>query len=254
VPRKLPISDQDVTDVVRLLGDVAGSTAPLADRRRQIMEGLVALTAADTWIWVAARGISDGQGAAFYLLDGGWANDAERTAVWHANSLPEPLAALSVGLDFSRHNTFSFDPDHPGWGDGSVHRRFIEPTGIRHLLLSIYPLDGACTSGIGVHRRAVDRPFTPRERALVHLVVGQIDWLHRAGTDVPANTDALRRFTPREREVLVHLLGGDSRKGIAVKLGLSHYTVHGHIKAIYRHLGVNSNGELLSRFLPAGGR
>ncbi len=252
--RALPITDEDITDVVRLLGEVAGMTEPLADRRRRIMEGLVALTGSDTWMWVASRGLEDGRGGPFYLLDGGWVDDAQRTAVWHANAQPEVMASLGTGIDFRRHETFAYDAGHAGWGDGAIFRQYIEPTGLHHLLFSIYPLDRACTSGIGVHRRAGRPPYGTRDRALIHLVVSQLDWLHRAGTDVPANTDALRELTPRQREILVHLLGGDSRKQVATKLGLSPFTVHDHVKGIYKCLGVSSNTELLARFLPAGGR
>lgn len=252
--RSLPISDEDIQNVIRLLGEVAGMTEPLDERRRRLMEGLTVLVGGDTWMWVASRGVKDAKGAAFYLLDGGWADDAQRTAVWYANSQPEVIAALGAGIDFTRHETFTYDADHAGWGDGAIFKQYIAPTGLHHLIFSMYPLDEHCTSGIGVHRHSGRLPFGPRERALIHLVVSQLDWLHRAGTDVPANTDALRELTPRQREILVHLLGGDSRKEVAAKLGLSHYTVHDHVKGIYKVLGVNTGAELLARFLPAGGR
>src|SRR5262249_4412837 len=45
------------------------------------------------------------------------------------------------------------------------------------------------------------------------------------------------------------LLGGLSYKQIAGRLALSHHTVHNHIRAIYRLLGVRSRGELFARFL-----
>jgi DNA-binding NarL/FixJ family response regulator len=41
------------------------------------------------------------------------------------------------------------------------------------------------------------------------------------------------------------LLEGTSEKEAAARLGLSRHTVHGYIKALYRHYRVNSRAELL---------
>jgi DNA-binding CsgD family transcriptional regulator len=41
------------------------------------------------------------------------------------------------------------------------------------------------------------------------------------------------------------LLEGTSEKQAAARLGLSRHTVHGYVKALYRHYRVNSRAELL---------
>ena len=210
------------------------------------------LVDADVWIWVCSRAVGTDQISPFFFLDGGWVNDAERTRVWHANSQPHVLQVVGRGVDFSRHQTFTFDETHAGWGDGSFHKAEIMPTGLSHMLFSFYPLEPGVISGIGVHRRVGREAFSPRDRAVVHLVLGQIEWLHRADTDVPGNTSRLETLTSREREILIHLLGGGSRKQIADKLGLSLHTLNGHCKKIYASLQVNSRAELLSQFMPAG--
>jgi DNA-binding CsgD family transcriptional regulator len=250
--RKLPLDDGDIAAIVRLLGDVAGSELPLLQRRRLLMERLVSLVDADTWMWICARFDEEfPRGAPWFLVDGGWSDDDERNRVWHTNTQTEVIAAMGKETDPSRHCTFVWDPDHAGWGDGSVHEKFIRAVGLEHLLLSIYPLSAKSVSGIGLHRRLGREPFTPRQRAITHLITGQIDWLHRAGTDVEANTDVLLSITPRQREILVHLLGGDSRKQIASKLSLSTHTVNDYIKDLYRRLNVSSNTELLAKFIPS---
>ena len=94
----------------------------------------------------------------------------------------------------------------------------------------------------------------PRQRAITHLIISQIDWLRRAGTDVQANDDVLLTITARQREILIHLLGGDSRKQVARKLKLSEHTVNDYIKDLYRRLEVTSNIQLLAKFMPAGRR
>ena len=89
-----------------------------------------------------------------------------------------------------------------------------------------------------------------RETALVHLVIGQIDWLHRAGLmETPANRPAAVGLTPRQTEVLIHLLAGDSIKRIAEKMEIGAYTVKDHTKALHRHFNVTSRAELLAKFI-----
>ena len=62
---------------------------------------------------------------------------------------------------------------------------------------------------------------------------------------VPSN-GALPR---RQDQTLQHLLQGDSEKQVAQKLSLSRHTVHIYVKALYRHYGVCSRGELMAKHL-----
>jgi two-component system nitrate/nitrite response regulator NarL len=55
--------------------------------------------------------------------------------------------------------------------------------------------------------------------------------------------DAFADLTPREREILCHLAGGQSNKLIARNLGISDGTVKLHVKAILRKLNVHSRVE-----------
>jgi DNA-binding CsgD family transcriptional regulator len=250
--RRLPLTDADIKSMIKLLGKVAGSTLPLPKRRRVLMEELVKLVGGDTWIWACSRHDGKmGNAVAWFLLDGGWKSDDERTKVMHANSQTEVLSALSREINPKHHSTFTWDRSHAGWGDGAVHRKYIRSIGFEHLLFSMYPLSAASFSGIGIHRRLGRTPFTLRQRVITHLIISQIDWLHRAGTDVEANDDALLNITSRQREILIHLLGGDGRKQVARKVKLSEHTVNDHIKDLYRRLGVQSNTQLLAKFLPA---
>jgi DNA-binding CsgD family transcriptional regulator len=56
-------------------------------------------------------------------------------------------------------------------------------------------------------------------------------------------------LSPREQQVLGCLLGGDSEKQIARRLGISSSTVHGYVRRIYRLFDVHSRGELLACLL-----
>jgi FixJ family two-component response regulator len=90
-----------------------------------------------------------------------------------------------------------------------------------------------------------------RDRALVHILSSQDDWLHHYGTNVPAK-DKILKLSPRQRQVMSFLLAGDSLKEVAQKLGLSEHTVGDHVKQIYKHFSVSSRAELLAHFIPGG--
>jgi len=62
-------------------------------------------------------------------------------------------------------------------------------------------------------------------------------------------TSALARLTPREREVLALLSKGCVDKEIASALGISAWTVHGHIKKIFERLKVRTRTEAVVRYL-----
>jgi DNA-binding NarL/FixJ family response regulator len=57
------------------------------------------------------------------------------------------------------------------------------------------------------------------------------------------------RLSRRQRQTLRHLLEGDLEKQVAAKLGVSRHTVHVYVKALYKHFGVCSRGELLAKCL-----
>ena len=69
--------------------------------------------------------------------------------------------------------------------------------------------------------------------------------------ETPARHDksALDKLTRREREVMVLLSKGSVDKEIAQALGISVWTVHGHIKSIFERLQVHTRTEAVVRFL-----
>ena len=64
---------------------------------------------------------------------------------------------------------------------------------------------------------------------------------------VNAGNKAIASLSPRQREVLEHLMTGCNESTIAAKLRLSVHTVHQHAKAIYRRCQVHSRAELMSK-------
>jgi DNA-binding NarL/FixJ family response regulator len=56
-------------------------------------------------------------------------------------------------------------------------------------------------------------------------------------------------LSPREKEILGHLVNGKSFKMIADQCGIAYATVRTHMKNIYEKLHVNSNTEAVSKAL-----
>lgn len=57
----------------------------------------------------------------------------------------------------------------------------------------------------------------------------------------------LRELSPREHEVLLHLVAGDRVPAIAKHLHISPHTVRNHLKSMYRKLGVSTQSDLIQR-------
>lgn len=64
-------------------------------------------------------------------------------------------------------------------------------------------------------------------------------------THDPLQSPELDKLSPREREVLGHLMAGERAPDIAEELNLSPHTVRNHLKAIYRKVDVHSQAELV---------
>ncbi|MGD8329766.1 MAG: LuxR C-terminal-related transcriptional regulator [Acidobacteriota bacterium] len=80
-------------------------------------------------------------------------------------------------------------------------------------------------------------------------IVHQLDTLRQAsGSTPPAfdrNHPSLAELTPRELEVLEHLLVGERVSVIAANLFISEHTVRNHLKSIFKKTGTGSQAELV---------
>ena len=118
-----------------------------------------------------------------------------------------------------------------------------------HLAESVLDVPGlkARASVTLLRRRHAGRPFTPRDRFTLDLVHSELAWVYVP--DLPLVSPDGLPLSPRQRQTLQLLLGGNSEKEIAVQMGLSHNTVHHYVKAIHRHFRVSSRSELLARWV-----
>lgn len=245
------LSHADVEQVIRVVGAAAGLDAPLPQRRRELVEGIATLIAANAWAWGSLRAGTGGRSSAIIWMDGGFDDEARRAAFTAAMADPEVLDLYPPPVAGGRPATAVSDEwlsRHPPERQ-DVYRRAMAAAGVGHTVASAAGIGDGVVSVLALHRHDGRPPFGPRERAIVDLVFGGIDWLHRTAGEAAAGARDAFDLTPRERQVLTYLLGGDSRKAIAAKLTLSEHTVSDHIKSIYKRCKVNSRPELLAKYM-----
>ena len=123
--------------------------------------------------------------------------------------------------------------------------------------VSVTPLAGTTPGGYAFALCRVDpdrRAASPRQRELEdHLrrIAREVSASGVAAltSDMPTALDVpeLSTLTSREYEIVVRLVGGERVSAIARRLFLSESTVRNHLTAVYRKLGVGSQGELVAR-------
>jgi DNA-binding NarL/FixJ family response regulator len=111
-------------------------------------------------------------------------------------------------------------------------------------------------SGYMLKRTSPFKMFEPIENAqgplTRELIATRIrEYFQRLVAVIPSGlaTREMNRLTPREHEILSLLAKGDLAKEIADKLGISVWTVYGHVKNIFEKLKVHTRTEAVVKFL-----
>jgi DNA-binding NarL/FixJ family response regulator len=89
----------------------------------------------------------------------------------------------------------------------------------------------------------------PLTRELVALKTRE--YFQRLVAAMPSGPSAMQtaKLTSREQEILALLAKGDPAKEIADTLGISIWTVHGHVKSVFEKLNVHTRTEAVVKFL-----
>lgn len=114
-----------------------------------------------------------------------------------------------------------------GWDQTCYSQRAITPPGL--------------VDGIGLVRQIGKPAFSSEEIEVLRYLHDELARLWRR----PDPLD-IHSLPPRQREVLTAIRRGDTRKGIARKMGISVHTVHSYEKSLFDKAGVKSRGELLA--------
>ena len=138
------------------------------------------------------------------------------------------------------------------WREHPYFNEHVRPAGIGDLLIGFYRTDQkrGTAFGISVARSLNDSHFSVRDREVVRLFVEELHTMYvRRIFDPPPSAQQvdLSLLSPRQREVLKHLMAGMTIKQVAARLELGYRTVDDHVKQIYRRLKIHSRAELISR-------
>ncbi|WP_428306924.1 helix-turn-helix transcriptional regulator [Lacipirellula sp.] len=248
------ISSHDYEAAIALLARLAEPTVGLAvpERKRQFAGGVAEIIDADAWAWasVAVDHENPGVLAASCQISDGWQSEAEQSQV-QALFAPEggrgiSQAAVYSALQAGTPTTFLMHELRRGKA-GAASQTGEE----LQLLLSFFPIDEDAATRVAFYRRPQRADFALREKQIVALLFGQVEWLHRHGVHPRAQQQAIK-LSPREQQVLTLMLNGDTRKKIAAKLGIREYTVAGYQKKLHRSFGVTSRAELQAHFFFGG--
>lgn len=153
---------------------------------------------------------------------------AERMGIEFSGGLT-PLKSGALALAYS----VSVDGDHmfvstPGGAEGYMLKR-ISPTSL---------LDQMLPAG-----------NPPGRDAEAHLAPAKLFFKGLLRPRSGQHVAALSKLTPRENEVLLLLSKGCVDKEIAQAMGISVWTVHGHVKKIFERLSVRTRTEAVIRYL-----
>jgi DNA-binding CsgD family transcriptional regulator len=252
------LHEKDVRDMVRLVGEVAALPGGHAGKKRFLMEGLAKLIDADAWCWALSCQREPSKPQVYVSLLSGGFSDESLVKVLEAIEHPDMIPVASkFFLEVEREKThltrlrfqitdrmqFMHSGAHAAWKAANVG-----PT-----ILSLRPVDERSSSVIALYRHYDREEFSPRHSRMAHIILSEVPWLHEQGwpEDRGVHVPSLSR---RQRLALNLLILGRSRKQIADSMEISVNTVQGYAKDVYRFFNINSQAELMSRFLQGNGK
>lgn len=246
--------ESDVRRLVKLLGEVVLVEGDLAAKRVHLMRGLCRIIGADAWAWSLVHMQTGEPPRQVVFLNDGVPEERFHDYVyalehpdmkWALGKFVEEC--LAAGRPFTRRDAQILPGSFDELLATSDPFKAWNRVGFRSFMLMAWPLAGGGYSGIGIYRRDGRPDFTARESRIAHIVLTEIPWLHEEGWSAERGR-TLGTLGPRLREVLHFLIQAHPRKLIAADLGLSLNTVHGYVREIYRHFGVNSHAGLIAHF------
>jgi len=251
------VSARDVHDCHQLIGECRELGADVDAWRMHLLNALRKVVGAQVVITSEIENFgaeTDTPPNSLGLHRAGWISDeAEHRWREYAQSIPYERTPEYPYLSRFSGSTLMLSRNEI-WGRGTwynsktfneVHRA----CGIDDYVISVCrtPIAGRCTT-LWLHKGVGENDFTPREHAIISIIhntiCGEIGGFLSA-SDEPK----ISSLTKRKLEVLDRLLHGDSEKQIAYAFDISRATIHEHVLGLYRHFGVSSRGELLSRFI-----
>jgi DNA-binding CsgD family transcriptional regulator len=247
------LSEADARMMVRLVAEATVFGKTIAEKQTRLLSELSELVDAKAWLWnFNFKMISGIQKVYVSYAHGGFslARFAKYLQALEHPDMGRVADAIFREVEVTDRPVtmpkYQIDPDNRASESEALKLRVNADIG--HLVVSFHPTDDHFAGCVGLYRRVSEPPFTDREVQMIHIVLTEVPWLHR--TRSPDDRGAkVPRLSPRQQSVLVLLLDGHPRKVISQKLGISEHTLGGYIKEVFRHFSVNSQAELMHRFL-----
>jgi DNA-binding CsgD family transcriptional regulator len=252
------LEEKDVRDMVRLIGEVAALPGGHAEMKRFLMDGLCGLIGADAWAWALSCQRDPDKPQVYASVLNGGLSDENLVKVLQAIEHPEMVEMTAKFFNeveerkahLTRLRFQIVDQDK------YLHSEAVlawKAAGLGPVIMSLRPLDERSSSTIAIYRRYDREEFTVRESRIAHIILTEVPWLHEQGWPEDRGV-SVPKLSRRQRLTLNLLILGRSRKQIADSMDISVNTVQGYIKEVYRFFNVNSQAELMSRFLQGNGR
>jgi DNA-binding CsgD family transcriptional regulator len=252
--RAVKFALDEVREMARLISEACNPRVARSNaaRRRLFAEGLAKLVNADVYIWSQAVVNPDVPGDVMTtsLIDGGWRDEQQRMSVYQA--LTDVPFTTEIQREFVKAacgkvpKTFLRSEllEERRWDE---IRGLWDNTALDAMLLSAYPLGDGNFSAVGLHRRKGKPPFSVGDKAIVEIMFENVDGLHRQQAADVIN-ESVVGLSPRQRQVLMMLLAGESIKDIARQLDISEHTVGDYVKQLHKTFDVTSRAELQAKF------
>lgn len=248
----------DLEQIVRLLDQATDPTKKLLvpDRRRLLIEGLVRLVDADMWIWSMTCLNHDlpGDVMTTCAMDGGFESPQQKARVYEILSSPDfntrGMQSLCQAVVEGRRVTVTKGEVFPPHEEEALTDLW-QSTGFEFFLLAVHPLNQNFSSSLGIHRKQGKPNFSARDKAVVHAVFHQIEWLHQYGMNEDARKPTVQ-LSPRERQALLLFLTGCTNGEIARRMKITSHTVKDYVRRVHKRFGVNSRAELQAYFFLGG--
>ena len=253
----LSLEENEIRAIVRLISRVVANPGNHAAKKRFLMDGLCDLIGANAWAWtLSCQRDPDKPQIYTSFLNGGFSEEGlvkVLQAIEHPDMVQIAAKFFSeiqkrqchltrLRYQITNKKRFESSGAHLAWKAANVG-----PT-----ILSLRPLDGRSASVIGLYRHYNKEEFTAREARIAHVVVSEVPWLHEQGWPDDRG-EKVPMLSKRQRLTLNLLIQGQSRKHIADNMNISVNTVQEYTKNIYRRFKVNSQAELMHRFLHGDG-
>lgn len=238
-----------------LLGECCELGADPLAWRRHLVERLPALFDAQVGQQMEVQVAAPPFQRPFWLAllshhDFGWATPSDRRGLEAHLATGRPEDGPHITPDLLRRRLKSFhwcgDLGQTAWHEGAFFNEFVRQARVDDGLFAHHLIAPGRMRWLFVNRALGDKPFGEREHRLMRLL--NVELARLLGTRLarigePTVTD----LPPRQRDVLVCLMNGDTEKQAARRLGISPHTVHDYVKALHGRFGVRSRGELLAR-------